>query len=575
MTPLRLLPLALAACTRPVAEAPVGPGSSPFDVGQALRSGGSIPMPDSFRRARPGSPPPPPDTDLLSALGADLSGGVLDDSVGTAMVDALASEPPDDVEAWGAGTFTLDELFSSDYTGGEGLCEDPHAFFEFEEDGEDWELRLHLFSLLQLTSPLTAMFMELSETCADGVDAAKGDIDAAVASGACTEEEAHGFFAEDGACWACVQDSSVDDCLDAGECKDETPQVYAYDGEWYEWATADVLACAPDVPAKLFMAARDIEDDGTIPPAWNQTDWPLICFGIRDETSGEVELNFVGDSDGYEDITDGYGDGIIARIDHLREAGSSDTPHQDRVAYARRLSFADGTTTDQLILSFGGTGQISAPIVYLDGDGDGDIDDDDWGYGYGGWGWGPLELRPDGTDPNDINDTYARDWLAGVATKMATTRNGVPINDMTRSRCEEWAGPHEDGSYTCIAKGGPKLGYFMDNHLFWYNRDHTLIDARPLITLGSTGLPDEDVPGGITPHIAGTAALANPDWDDCTWPHQFVPDHIRTEDVPGDFYGIASLDADTYKFGKDPDQDIRMVLATTQERGYCPSEVEE
>lgn len=572
MPPLRVLALALTACSPPPRPAPVGPGPSPFDAASALRFGETEPLPAAFRTARLG-PPPPAETDLLSALGAELTGGVFDDSVGAAMVEALEDEPAEDVEAWGAGTFTLTELYGSGF-GDEALCEDPHALFTFEEDGQEWELSLRLFGLLQLTSPLQALFMELSEGCAEAVTAASGDIDAAVAAGSCTEEEARGFFAEDGVCHECVQDASVDECLDSGECKDETPQVYKSRGEWFEWAEATVLACAPDIPMKLYLGARDIEDDGTIPEAWNQTDWPRVCFALRNESTGEVALSYVGDSDGYDDITDGYGDGVIGRIDYLRQAGASGTPHAQRVTYNRRLRFADGTVTEQMILSFGGTGQISAPIFMEDGDGDGDIDDDDWGHGYGGWGWSPVELRPDGTDPTDIDDTYARDWLAGVATKMATTRDGVPINDMTRSRCEAWVGPHDDGSYTCVEKGGPKLGYFMDNHVFWYNRAHTMIDVRPMITLGSTGLPDELMPGGFAPHIAGSDTLANPDWDDCTWPHRLVPDHIRTEDVPLTWSGHASLDADTYYFGKDPDQDIRMVLATTQERGYCPPEEE-
>ncbi len=563
------LGLALMGCTPPVAQAPIGPGPSPFDAARALLSAERAPMPEAFRRAPPGPPPPPaPEADLLSALGGELTGGILDDRYGAAIVEALEDEPPEDVEAYGAGTFTVTELM------GEGLCEEPHALFTFEEDGQAWELSLRLFGLLQLTTPLTAMFMELSEGCAAAVTEAEGDVDAAVAAGACTAEEAQGFFAPESACRECVADASVEDCLDLGECREETPQVYEQGGEWYEWAEATALACAPDLPIKLYMGARDIEDDGTIPPAWNQTDWPRVCFAVRDEDSGEVGLSFVGDSDGYDDITDGYGDGVLGRIEYLREEGSDGTPHSQRVTYNRRLKFADGTMTEQMILSFGGTGQISAPLIQLDADGDGDIDDDDWGYGYGGWGWGPLELRPDGTDPNDVNDTYARDWIAGVVTKMATTRDGVPINDMTYSRCLSWAGPHDDGSWTCIENGGPKLGYFMDNAIFWYNRAQTMIDVRPLITLGSTGLPDPLMPGGFTPHMAGTDALANPDWDDCTWPHRLVPDHIRSEDAPSTWTGQASLDADTYKFGKDPDQDIRMVLATTQERGFCPPEVE-
>lgn len=567
-----LLVLTLAACMRPAAEAPIPPGSRPFDAASTLRAGGHAPLAASWRHARPG-PPPPADDGFLDPLGASLSGGTFDDSYGAALVEALAEEDPADVDAYGAGTFTLTELFGGDYSGTEGLCEDPHALFHWEEDGVEWETSLLLYGLLQLTEPVTAIFTELSETCAEAVDRLAGDVETAVDEGSCTEQESRTFFDEDEACYACVGDgNSVADCQDSGECLVEAPARDSYSGRWYRWAESTVLACAPNVTAKLYLASNEITDDGAVPEAWNQTDWPWLCFGIRDEDSGEVERNCVGDSDGYADITDGYGQGIIGRIDYLREAGSSETPHPQRVIYARRMSFDDGTSTSEMVLSFGGTGQISAPLYAMDGDGDGDVDDDDWGYGYGGYGFSPIALRPDGTDLTDINDTYARDWLAAVVTKMSTTRNGVPINDMNYSRCEVWAGPHDDGSYTCIQNGSPKLGWFADNHVFWYNRQHTLLQAETMMTLGSTGLPDELVPGGFATHVAGTADLANPDWDDCTWPHSFVPDHIRTEDTPMDWGGTSSMDAHTYKFGKDPDQDLRLVLATPQARGFCPSE---
>ncbi len=570
----RLLPplaLLLTACAEPAPpRTPGDPLARPFDAASALRSGHHIPLPDALREARRGPPPPTPEVDLMSAIGGELSGGEFDDSLGGPLLEALAEQPPEDVEAWGAGALTVTELV----TGSDPLCEDPHARFRFEEDGVSWELDMRLFAFLQLTSPLQALFMELSEGCAAGVAAAAGDVDLALSEGSCTEAEARAFFPEGGACRECVSALDVADCQGLGECAEEAPLQMEEGGEWLEWAQAEALACAPDVRVQLFMGARDIQDDGTLPESWNQTDWPRVCFAVRDEATGEIGLSFVGDSDGYEEITDGYGDGIIGRLGYLREEGETGTPHADRVTYARRLGFADGTTIDTLILSFGGTGQISAPLYPQDKDGDGDVDDDDWGYGYGGWGWGPTTLRPDGTDPTDVNDTYARDWAAGVVTKMSTTRDGVPINDMNYSRCEEWAGPHEDGSWTCLSVGKPKIGYFVDNHVFWYNRAHTMVDVRPLITLGSTGLPDDDMPGGVTPHMAGSDMLASEEWDGCAWPNRLVPDHMRTEDEPDVFGGQASLDADTYKFGKDPDQDIRMVLATTQKRGFCPPEAE-
>lgn len=565
----------LLSCVAPSPPARLREGPPLFDL-QALRDGHAEPLPASWRDAPRGPAPDTTEEDLLDALGARLDGLVFDETYGVELAEALDAEDPEDVAAWGAGALTLTELYGgADFGGEDGLCEEPHALYSFEEDGLAWQASLELSSLITLVEPPAALFMALSEGCAAAVDGLAGDVDAAVEGGACSDEEQRAFFAEDGACLSCVGGGgSVADCQDAGECALEAPQVHRYLGEWYEWASATALACAPDATIRIYLAARDIADDGTIPGPWNQTDWPWVCFAVRDELSGEIERVCASDGDGYDDITDGYGEGLIGRLDYLRQEGDDSTPHAERVFYARALSFTNGMVSSSMLLSFGGIGQISAPIYATDGDGDGDVDDDDWGSGYGGWGMSPVELRPDGTDPDDVHDTYARDWLGGVVTKMATTRDGVPINNMNQSRCLEWTGPHDDGSWTCTKNGRPELGWFIDNHTFWYNRARTMIQAEPMMTLGSTGLPDDWVPGGFIPHMAGTAELANPDWDDCAWPHQFVADHIETEDTPLDWDSPTSLDAHTYKWGKDPDQDLRMVLATPQARGFCPSDEE-
>jgi len=570
--PARALALALlCACAAPVVSAPVERGPRPFDPAGALHMGHRAPLPASFGRAHRGPPPPSDSATLLAPLGGSLSGGVFDEGYGEDLVAALADQPAEDLAEYGAGTLTFDQLFGADYDAGEGLCQDPHATFTFEDGGATWETSLLIYGLLQLVEPVQALMMELSEGCTAGVDAAGGDVEAAVSAGSCSEEELHGFFPEGGACRACLSDgASVEGCQDAGDCQDEAPQAWEVDGAWYEWAETTVLACAPDTRMKLYLAAWDLPDDGSVPEAWDQSSWPELCFAMREEDTGEIGLQCVTDGDGTDEITDGYGDGVVGRFDWLREEGATDTPHEDRVIYASSLSFEDGTTTSQFVLSFGGIGQISAPLYPTDCDDDGDVDDDDWGCGYGGWGMSPVALRPDGSDPTNLDDTYARDWLGGVVTKMSTTRNGVPINNMNYSRCEAWVGPADDGSWTCVKNGKPRLGWFVDNHVFWYNHAHTMIQAEPMMTLGSTGLPDELVPGGFTPHLAGTAALANPYWDDCLWPHEFVADHIRTEDTPIDWSSPTSLDAHTYKWGKDPDQDLRMVLATPQARGFCP-----
>jgi hypothetical protein len=550
-------------------SAPVSVVEPPFDAADALRRSHGAPLPRGLAQARR-LLPPAPQADPMAALGAE-TWGRLDPDLGAAMLEALEDEPPEDVATYGAGTFTWEELFGSGYASGElGLCEDPYALLEFSEGGQDYEARADLYSFLALTGPPAALFMRLSETCTAAVDAS-GDIEAAVLSGECTLEEEHGFFPDGGECRSCVAErGEVSACLAEALCDEEVPQTGMYGAQWYEWAEAEVLACAPDIRAKVLFASRDLPDDGTVPGPWDHYGWKWLCFELR-QTTGLMGMNCLVREVVGEELGDAYGEGLLTRLDWIREAGSDELEHVDRMGYTRRLHLDDGTVLAHDVLSFGGTGQISTPFVPEDGNGDGAIDDADWGLaGHGGWGFNPRLLRPEGTNASDPDDTFARDWLAAVVLKTATTRAGVPINSMNYTRCEEWAGPHEDGSWTCVRNGAPKLPWFADNHVVWYDAAQTRITLSAMMTLGSTGLPDELVPGGFVPHIAGTASLANPFWDDCSWPHTFVPDHIRTEDMPHDWGGPASMDAHTYKFGKDPEQDLRVVLATPQARGFCP-----
>lgn len=570
--PLLLLCAACAAPAPPRAGDPTPLDRESLALARALHAGDRAPLGPTARRAapRPGPAAPPLTEDMFGALGATLTGGRLDPSLGAALLDELEAWPSDEVAEYGAGVFTLTELYGPQLDGVGGLCEDPHALFTFTEDGTEWEVDLRLFAFLQLTGPVQTLFMTLSAPCAEGVAALGGDVDAALDEGVCTESELLGFFPEGGDCRACVADAeSVAACEEQGRCPVEVPLLDKQGARWFEWAEAEGLACAPDVPVRVWLGAKDLADDGTVPESWDHTSWSKLCFLLRDEDSGEVLRECAVEADGTDELGDGVGDGVISRITFLREAGGDALTHAERVGYNRALAFADGTVTEQFLLSFGGIGQISTPAIQTDMNGDGTIDDDDWGGAYGGWGFNPRMLRPDGTDPTDLDHTYARDWLGSVAVKMSTTRDGVPINVMNHSRCLEWVGPHEDGTFTCVLNGGPALGWFEDNHVFPGNSAFTRIYPEPLMTVGSTGLPDPLVPGGFAPLMAGTPALGRPTWDDCTWAHTFLPDHIRTEDNWLDWGGTASLDAHTYRFGKDPDLDLRVVLATSQARGFC------
>ena len=90
----------------------------------------------------------------------------------------------------------------------------------------------------------------------------------------------------------------------------------------------------------------------------------------------------------------------------------------------------------------------------------------------------------------------------------------------------------------------------------------------PGATVGSTGLPDPEIPGNIVPLIAGTALLASPDFDDCRLNHTFIPDIALYPDNPPDWSGPGSLWGDTYRFGVHA-LDLRYVINTQTARNWC------
>lgn len=565
--------LLLIACTPGPVEAPIRATAPVHDLSAAF----AAPHPSrtlsrTFLDARRGPPPPDAGDDPFAGLGAELFDGVLVQDRGEDLMEAMSAFPEEEVEARGAGVLSLSDLIGTGTSGdGLGLCEDPMADFMFQENGTTYETRLGLGSFFHLTEPLATLMAEFSTTCLDAL--VGGDVAGAIEAGACTEEEEVTFFEEGSDCRTCLEDGDPNACLSDARCVTEAPLRARADadGQWYEWAQGELLACAPDVPIKLYFASADLPGDGTLPGSWDQTAWRWSCLGVAD-TDGEASIDCVADADGYADLGDGVGDGTFPRVEYLREAGERDTPHEGRYGYSRRLHLDNGMTLEQMWITTGGFGSLSMPFLSDDDDGDGVIDDDEWGEGHGGMGFVPNQLRPDGTDPSNLDHLFARDWLASAVLKTATTLNGVFVVYNNHSECIEWVGPDEEGAYTCVAEGPMGNGWWDNTYSWWWDVRETQTVTVPMITLGSTGLPDPLVPGGFVVHLAGTDALADEDWDGSYWPNRLVPDHTVAEDVEDELDGPASLDADCYRFGKDPEQDIRVVLRTNQTRGFAPEE---
>jgi len=159
--------------------------------------------------------------------------------------------------------------------------------------------------------------------------------------------------------------------------------------------------------------------------------------------------------------------------------------------------------------------------------------------------------------------------------KMATWTDGILVNPVNHNRCaeEDWQGPHADGTYSCDEPGAwSTIGWGDDALVSWWDQPAGEIYVFPLVTLATTGLPDPAVPGGLLPQVLGSTTLADEEWEACVWPETFVPDRVRLYDpAPATSReGYASFDGQTYRFGRDPDVDVRLFLATSQQRGFCP-----
>ena len=173
----------------------------------------------------------------------------------------------------------------------------------------------------------------------------------------------------------------------------------------------------------------------------------------------------------------------------------------------------------------------------------------------------PTDLRPDG-------ETRARDFLAGFVMKWSTRHNGIQISYYNHNRCAPngWEPVAADGSSVCRELGPPDLAWQDDGDTFDEGGQPL---SMPMATLGSSGLPDADVPGGYLLDIAGTPALANPDFDGCAYPHTWVPDRLRLPDVSGG--PSSALDGHTFRFGR-TDFDFRLVVHTNTRRDFCPGD---
>ncbi len=593
---VNLLVWALAACAAPPAPQRPTPARLPGEMGLPAEVGHAAaetrPRHGIVTAKLPGAPrvgarvlevAPPlraslgEEDTILEALGADLV-DVYTGGGGERLEEALAELPARRVEQYGIAALTLTQLFGDTFH--PGLCEDAEMRVFVEHEREDWELSISAPSFMAFVGDVAPYTSTLSAACEGAVADAGGDLDAALSEG-CIEEDLRQFFPDGSACRACVEGNGgdFDACVEADECPEEAAiVVWIEEPEgvaWYEVAQAYIWGCAPDHTV-LTLILTDIPHDGTLPRAFDHAAWSYLCLPYWDESINDSNWTCVS-GEGGPAAGDTLMEGMLGRVNWMRPEGEDDVElHRNQLYWADSITFVNGTSIEWMWGFASGAGVFSLPPSEPDSNGNGvyDIADENYGFGLGGWGFDPYALRLDGTDPTSLDDTQARDWLATMAVKFATTRDGVPINTYEHNRCLEWEGPAEDGAYRCLAMGEPVYGWHNDVQNTWVDSDFTVSYAFPIATIASTGLPDPKIPGGIVPLVAGSPALADPDWDDCAWPDTFQPDLAPMEDTPADYGGPASVWGQTYRFGKDPDLDIRVVLNTNQARDFCPEEAE-
>lgn len=570
---LALIPLVFAACKAPEPP-PQGPATAQART-TSLRLGSAQwgelavdPDSETARVLAPGRRGPPGTAASAQArhnlwdrpsrpstLLRPIEGARLVREGGTDMVAALAALP-EARRALGVSALTPTQLFGP--TGdGDGLCQSPQIDFETTLDGTPYEARYRPDQATLLTKPEPVLYA-LSSTCTAALSASAGAIASAVGSG-CSREDEAAHFATGSTCRACLaMDGDHARCLASRACPAQTARTLQIRengrNEFMDVYQSTVLACAPDYLSTLMILTHDRPD--STPDAFDHTQVTRTCAYYWSNNSGAPALNCTPD---YGPVESTLADLLIMRVQYIRRPGETRTPLRLRIAMASRMEL-EGLTYEAMVLHPGTLGEISEPDVRI-----------------GGYGLAPNTLRADGTDLTNIDHTRARDWLGALALKTTTTINGVPFALYNKNLCPpgDWRGPDSMGRFHC------RTPYFSDDtnpapQLYDWQFDYggfytainpVRIEMFPAVTLGATGRIDERIPGGHLPYILGTPVLADPEWENCAWPDQFTPDEQTAYDIAQP--GTPTFTMQTYRFGKDPRQDIRVVLATNWRRGFC------
>ena len=509
-----LLPALLCGCTAPEADSARPPRAAPLNdvraatrdmrpggIGEAIRLG-HLPGAGWEPQGAVTAPRGPEDMPDLSVLGPPIS-AELDDDLGEKLLDFVADNIEDRLWLnYGVSALTYEQIWGEEE--GSGLCEEPAALVQFEEDGTDWEASYSLGMYGSFIGEPELQYETMPSSCSNEIVESGGDLSSL--GGGCDEFYEHTFYEEGSDCRACLESQAGDwdGCVEEGACLTRAPLMsWVDDGDgpvWRRTGIGRLLACAPNLTTNIYILA-DYGDDGSLPRPWDHAAWTHMCVSYWDESARAPAYGCSPGVGGWE-AGHTLGGGAVGRVNHIREAGSDGTPHLDRIWYASGVDLGRDGDISWFWATTPGAGQISAPETgFSTGSSAPDLSAEPFSHQpVATWGMNPLALRPDGTDPSDIDDTFARDWLATLTLKTATTRDGVLINTANASRCEDgsWEGPFPDGSWRCTDLMPPRAGWHNDAATGawsglstdggWSTQDFPQVFHLPLTTIGSTSL---------------------------------------------------------------------------------------
>lgn len=466
--------------------------------------------------------------------------------IGQKMIAAIAALP-EERRALGVTGVSTEQLTT-------GICE-PIEIETIElHEGEMYEARYQAEPYVWMTRPENELYT-LSSTCTGALLASGGALNQVFASGACTPEDEAAHFPGGSTCRSCLRVAGdFQTCIRGQQCREfMNRELRLDDGKFYDALRADVLACAPDFKAEVMLFVEELGDDNLVPDAFSHV-IHQSCEWHYNAGAGALRPYCTSGQGGIELA---LSDVAIGWTEHIRRPGDRDQPYHRRTFIADEVQ-ADGDLWEATVLQPNTLAEVSVNDVTI-----------------GGWGFNPQTLRKDGTDPNVLDQTRAREWIAAMGLKTTTNISGVPIGVYNRNLCEEWQGPDARGRYRCSQPFfSDEAGVLPPDPFEWsYDWGTFFIETTPArievintVTLGATGFMDMTIPGGHIPEILGSPILADPDWENCTWPRMFEPDEMNNRDSEQEVHTVTTQ---TYRFGKDPNLDLRVVLSTAWRRAFC------